>query len=99
MYTKFRKLTYDFPLFTKFRDLHHANKCLFYIRFESWHESCNRIIEICSYGGIGRCHWIKDLIMHNRNFPYGLVLAGAFVVLFSLMFATSFAVANFPAGL
>ncbi len=37
--------------------------------------------------------------MHNRNFPYGLWLAGALVVLFSLMYATSVAVTNVPTGL
>ncbi len=36
--------------------------------------------------------------MNNRNFPYGLVLAGSLVVLFSLMYATSVAVTNAPTG-
>ena len=47
---------------------------------------------------LGRRHWKKDFIMNNRNFPYGLVLAGALVVLFSLMYATSVAVTNAPTG-
>ena len=38
-------------------------------------------------------------IMHNRNFPYGQVLAGALVVLLSLMYATSVAMQHAPAGL
>ncbi len=37
--------------------------------------------------------------MHNRNFPYGLVLAGALAVLFSLMYATSVAMQYAPTGL
>ncbi len=37
--------------------------------------------------------------MHNRNFPYGLVLAGALFVLFSLMYATSVAMQYAPTGL
>ncbi len=37
--------------------------------------------------------------MHNRNFPYGLVLAGALAVLFSLMYVTSVAVTYAPTGL
>ncbi len=37
--------------------------------------------------------------MNNRNVQNGLVLAGALVVLFSLMFATSMAVSQAPAGL
>ena len=99
MYTKFRKFAYEIPLFTEFRDLRHSHKPLFCIPFKSWHETCNTSFEICSYGGIGRRHWKKDFIMHNRNFPYGLVLAGALAVLFSLMYVTSVAVANVPAGL
>ena len=99
MYTKFRKLAYDFPLFTKFRDADHGANSLFCIRFASWHDSCTTFTEICSYGGIGRRHWKKDFIMHNRNFPYGLVLAGALAVLFSLMYVTSVAVAYAPTGL
>ncbi len=69
------------------------------MEIESWHEFCNRDDEICSYDGIGRRHWKKDFIMNNRNFPYGLVLAGALVVLFGLMYATSVAVTNAPTGL
>ncbi len=37
--------------------------------------------------------------MNNRYFQNGLMLAGALVVLFSLMFATSVAVSRVPAGL
>ena len=37
--------------------------------------------------------------MNNRNVQNGLVLAGALVVLFSLMFATSIAVNQAPPGL
>lgn len=37
--------------------------------------------------------------MNNRNVQNGLVLAGALVVLFSLMFATSIAVSQAPVGL
>ena len=37
--------------------------------------------------------------MNNRNVPYGLVLAGALLVLFSLMYATSVAVTNAPLGI
>jgi hypothetical protein len=37
--------------------------------------------------------------MNNRNVQNGLVLAGALVVLFSLMFATSLAVSQSPLGL
>lgn len=48
---------------------------------------------------LGAAIWIKDFIMHNRNFPYGLVLAGALVVLFSLMYVTSVAVTHAPTGL
>lgn len=37
--------------------------------------------------------------MNNRNVQNGLVLAGALVVLFSLMFATSLAISRAPLGL
>jgi hypothetical protein len=37
--------------------------------------------------------------MNNRYVQNGLVLAGALVVLFSLMFATSVAVSRAPLGL
>tara|TARA_R110002049_G_scaffold9444_5_gene48052 strand:- start:106 stop:219 length:114 start_codon:yes stop_codon:yes gene_type:complete len=37
--------------------------------------------------------------MNNRNVQNGLVLAGALVVLFSLMFATSVAVTRVPFGI
>ena len=37
--------------------------------------------------------------MSNRNVQNGLVLAGALVVLFSLMYATSFAISRAPLGL
>jgi hypothetical protein len=37
--------------------------------------------------------------MNNRNVQNGLVLAGALVVLFSLMFATSLAVSQASVGL
>lgn len=36
--------------------------------------------------------------MNNRNVRYGLTLAGALLVLFSLMFASSLVVANAPLG-
>lgn len=41
----------------------------------------------------------KDCTMNNRYFQNGLLLAGALVVLFSLMFATSVAVSRVPVGL
>ena len=37
--------------------------------------------------------------MNNRNVQNGLALAGAIIVLFSLMFASSVAVSNVPMGL
>jgi hypothetical protein len=41
----------------------------------------------------------ERLEMNNRNVQNGLVLAGALVVLFSLMFATSVAVSRLPVAL
>ena len=72
--------------------------------FSTWHGSCNRTrvaTRPAKHGPGGREP--KDLqgtaAMNNRNVQNGLVLAGALVVLFSLMFATSIAVNQAPPGL